>query len=238
MNFTKGRPAFTLIELLVVIAIIAILAAILFPVFAQAREKARQTACISNLKNIGTATMMYIQDYDEIYPLGYMYDGTNWGGTMWTVGLAPYLQKYGETNTNFVNGELTGGASVLACPSFRPSLNAGGGAIRNGIGYAVNKTQLNTPWNTGLPAGLQGFGGVSQASLTAPANLVAFAETAVVGANGDANIARTARSRSNRFGGPTSPTRPPAGTSMSPEALPVRATATTSAAAAPTSATL
>jgi prepilin-type N-terminal cleavage/methylation domain-containing protein/prepilin-type processing-associated H-X9-DG protein len=59
------RGGFTLIELLVVIAIIAILAAILFPVFAQARAKARQIACLSNMKQIGTAMMMYAQDYDE-----------------------------------------------------------------------------------------------------------------------------------------------------------------------------
>jgi prepilin-type N-terminal cleavage/methylation domain-containing protein/prepilin-type processing-associated H-X9-DG protein len=65
-GFASG---FTLIELLVVIAIIAILAAILFPVFAQAREKARQTSCLSNLKQQGTATYMYVQDYDEMYPL-------------------------------------------------------------------------------------------------------------------------------------------------------------------------
>ncbi len=65
----RSRNAFTLIELLVVIAIIAILAAILFPVFAQAREKARQTACLSNLKQIGTGVMMYVQDYDETYPI-------------------------------------------------------------------------------------------------------------------------------------------------------------------------
>jgi len=64
------KRGFTLIELLVVIAIIAILAAILFPVFARAREKARQTSCTSNLKQIGLASIMYAQDYDEKYPPG------------------------------------------------------------------------------------------------------------------------------------------------------------------------
>src|SRR5438105_1513752 len=65
---SRRRAAFTLIELLVVIAIIAILAAILFPVFAQARENARQTACLSNAKQLGLALQMYTQDYDEVVP--------------------------------------------------------------------------------------------------------------------------------------------------------------------------
>lgn len=70
------RNGFTLIELLVVIAIIAILAAILFPVFAQARAKARQTACLSNLKQLGLAYMMYAQDYDEVSP--HIPDDADW----------------------------------------------------------------------------------------------------------------------------------------------------------------
>jgi prepilin-type N-terminal cleavage/methylation domain-containing protein/prepilin-type processing-associated H-X9-DG protein len=64
----SGRNAFTLIEILVVVAIISILAAILFPVFARARENARRSSCMSNLKQMGIAMMMYVQDYDETYP--------------------------------------------------------------------------------------------------------------------------------------------------------------------------
>jgi prepilin-type N-terminal cleavage/methylation domain-containing protein/prepilin-type processing-associated H-X9-DG protein len=68
----QRRKGFTLIELLVVIAIIAILAAILFPVFAQARDKARSASCLSNMKQIGLAVMMYAQDYDETEPPAYV----------------------------------------------------------------------------------------------------------------------------------------------------------------------
>src|SRR5579863_5184611 len=64
-NPRSARSGFTLIELLIVIAVIAILAALLFPVFSQAREKARQTACLSNLKQMGLGVTMYAQDYDE-----------------------------------------------------------------------------------------------------------------------------------------------------------------------------
>ncbi len=72
------RRAFTLIELLVVIAIIAILAAILFPVFAQAREQARSISCVSNLSQIGLAVHMYAEDYDEVFPMGGYTAQRNW----------------------------------------------------------------------------------------------------------------------------------------------------------------
>jgi prepilin-type N-terminal cleavage/methylation domain-containing protein/prepilin-type processing-associated H-X9-DG protein len=86
----QSRKAFTLIELLVVIAIIAILAAILFPVFAQAREKARQTSCLSNMKQLATAIQMYTQDYDEVLPYACP---DHWWGTIWGVNLQPYIKN-------------------------------------------------------------------------------------------------------------------------------------------------
>src|SRR5512132_453119 len=85
VGHSGGRRGFTLIELLVVIAIIAILAAILFPVFAQAREKARQATCSSNLNQIGKAMLMYTQDYDEVLP---PYQ-TDWS----TVVIQPYIKN-------------------------------------------------------------------------------------------------------------------------------------------------
>ncbi len=84
----RKRNAFTLIELLVVIAIIAILAAILFPVFAKAREKARQTSCASNEKQIGLAMLQYVQDYDETY----CYREIT-GLQTWKVALMPYIKS-------------------------------------------------------------------------------------------------------------------------------------------------
>ena len=94
---SSNRRAFTLIELLVVIAIIAILAAILFPVFAQAREKARQTACLSNEKQIGMGIMMYAQDNDETYPNANPPTPAINGGTgpylSWDQQIAPYVKN-------------------------------------------------------------------------------------------------------------------------------------------------
>src|SRR5215470_7938316 len=92
------RTGFTLIELLVVIAIIAILAAILFPVFAQARSKARAISCLSNMKQLGLGMMMYVQDYDETYPTSW----NAWGQTsawgiypqVWCDMIYPYVKNY------------------------------------------------------------------------------------------------------------------------------------------------
>jgi prepilin-type N-terminal cleavage/methylation domain-containing protein/prepilin-type processing-associated H-X9-DG protein len=105
------RKGFTLIELLVVIAIIAILAAILFPVFAQAREKARAISCVSNVKQLVTANMMYLQDYDESlnYYFSGWYDANTGTGGQWWWRLQPYIKNWGAFSCPSVknNSEAT-----------------------------------------------------------------------------------------------------------------------------------
>jgi prepilin-type N-terminal cleavage/methylation domain-containing protein len=96
----RKQRGFTLIELLVVIAIIAILAAILFPVFAQAREAARRASCVSNLRQLGTATMLYTQDYDEMFPK--LEDGSAARMTVANL-LDPYIRT-SKRNVNDLGG--------------------------------------------------------------------------------------------------------------------------------------
>ena len=115
MHHPTNRKGFTLIELLVVIAIIAILAAILFPVFAQAREKARGISCISNMKQIGTGLMMYAQDFDESYPRGWYLEPDNITRTTWRTVLTPYI-KNGTSQTGENNEEVMSGG-IWRCPS-------------------------------------------------------------------------------------------------------------------------
>ena len=117
---SRKTIAFTLIELLVVIAIIAILAAILFPVFAQAREKARATSCLSNLKQVGTGIMMYTQDYDENYPLQ----------SNDAYGQSPYAQEDSPGRMSWMGGVQTylKSIGVMQCPS-SPAKTAAGDSV-------------------------------------------------------------------------------------------------------------
>jgi prepilin-type N-terminal cleavage/methylation domain-containing protein/prepilin-type processing-associated H-X9-DG protein len=106
----SSRKGFTLIELLVVIAIISILAAILFPVFAKAREKARAITCLSNMRQIGLGIAMYVQDYDETFPMDQYYYGPNLENWVpYSQVIAPYI-KNGDSS-------LVPHGGVYNCPS-------------------------------------------------------------------------------------------------------------------------
>ncbi|RYX84340.1 DUF1559 domain-containing protein [bacterium] len=128
------KSAFTLIELLVVIAIIAILAAILFPVFARARENARRSSCQSNMKQIGLGIMQYTQDYDERMPPRLI--NANGVLTNWQNMIQPYVKSYqlfqcpsNTKNTNPLDNDATG----LSRVSYAPNVDGGGsnGAVGN-----------------------------------------------------------------------------------------------------------
>lgn len=131
----RTRSGFTLIELLVVIAIIAILAAILFPVFAQAREKARQTSCLSNGKQIGTALYMYVQDNDETMPTSIPPTTSINGGTFGYWARIPYdsqLRSYIKSD------------AVFGCPSHNPSLR---GPVASGSPPMWDGSYIPSPKN-------------------------------------------------------------------------------------------
>ena len=150
-NSKSIRYGFTLIELLVVIAIIAILAAILFPVFAKVREKARQTACASNLKQIGLGIIQYVQDNDERYPVGAQGAplGQGWGGPVY-----PYVKS----------------TQVFKCPDDPNKAQEGPDEYH--VSYAANFNFLRTdPGSANDP-----HPGQALASLTSPAKTVFLCE--------------------------------------------------------------
>jgi prepilin-type N-terminal cleavage/methylation domain-containing protein/prepilin-type processing-associated H-X9-DG protein len=162
VSFRKPQSGFTLIELLVVIAIIAILAAILFPVFAQAREKARQASCLSNEKQIGLALLMYVQDYDEQFPVGSKLGFLNGAGTV-----NPYAEGVGWAGQVY---PYTKSAQILKCPDDSTSnVNASGGvAALYPASYLYNRNIALNP---------------ADASFSAAATTVALAEVKGVQAN-------------------------------------------------------
>jgi len=174
------RTGFTLIELLVVIAIITILAAILFPVFAKAREKARQTSCLSNLKQLGTAALMYAQDYDEMFVPYFTSVNQYWCGfravPKWDTSrslLAPYTK----------NGQ------IQKCPSFTAK------SVGYECGYGYNWVYIGglldpVTWSYGPPASL--------GELVTPSMTAVFGDSEVdwsVGTGPQESIAITAPSQ-------------------------------------------
>jgi len=166
----KEFKGFTLIELLVVIAIIAILAAILFPVFAQAREKARQSTCLSNMKQIGLAITMYIEDYDQTYPTAYRYkngaSSAN-GYIHWSGATQPYIKNW----------------KIFVCPShpakgFVPT----NGSSFDGTGIDDQAPKLAYICNEAimprkkLDAAMDNANVISETYLDAPSDIILIAE--------------------------------------------------------------
>lgn len=171
----RHRRAFTLIELLVVIAIIAILAAILFPVFAQAREKARAAACLSNQKQIALAVLQYSQDYDETLPVAG--DGQECRGR-WQWQLYSYV-KNGQVFTCPDFGDqpwdvnsYNKSASNVGCPNLYQHDSTGGGYGWNNDLHYMNGTRADTG------------PGFYLASIKKPAETILVGDTGILAANG------------------------------------------------------
>lgn len=190
----RRQNAFTLIELLVVIAIIAILAAILFPVFAQAREKARATACMSNCKQTGLALTMYTQDYDEFIPtvdktpyIGLDGTASKQSYINWTALLMPYVKswqmfncpddsrKWASTTTAANENNTASGNDPYNCfDNLNPTGRCVGYAWDSGFVEDAGMG-LYTPYTVDA-AGYNVYPGRLIATIAAPANMVAFGD--------------------------------------------------------------
>jgi prepilin-type N-terminal cleavage/methylation domain-containing protein/prepilin-type processing-associated H-X9-DG protein len=185
-----GKSAgFTLIELLVVIAIIAILAAILFPVFAQAREKARQTSCLSNVKQIGLGVMMYTQDYDEQYPI----DASSGGSLGWPGAKDPCSKWNPDWRIEAKTAPYVKNTDIFFCPSSREYSLVTWSASRGVcswrawgypdfmcyVGDASRGKSLSYGWNQGVFFGDQcAAPSRSLASVVAPASKIMMSDAA------------------------------------------------------------
>ena len=163
------RRGFTLIELLVAIAIIAILAAILFPVFARARDKAREASCTSNLKQIGLAMMMYVQDYDEMFPRFYMGPASGRAFSYYDV-IAPYtmneqIQICPSGHWTYPGGGSTGWRRdfISGTGPYRHDMASSYAAVRSGRAVRMSPFVQGTP--------------VAMAEVVRPAETVMFFET-------------------------------------------------------------
>lgn len=162
----RDRRGFTLIELLVVIAIIAILAAILFPVFAKAREKARQTACLSNMKQIGLGMMMYMDDYDGVYPPHYTTNPAGSSGpySAWPQMVYAYIKN----------------SQIFVCPDrsdLTPMTDPG---ALTATAYSQAQTQVTYGMNYWLDSYY--YKDATESGIALPAETVWFAENAPTGA--------------------------------------------------------
>jgi len=176
MLMNSQKRGFTLIELLVVIAIIAILAAILFPVFSRAREQARKAACLSNAKQIGTALMMYAQDWDETLPFWRTpcHGDANYppGGLYWTEQIYPYVKNWdifkcpsaAQTNGEWMANCYPGQRGVPPRPQNNIVCN-----------YGFNEIIENT--DGGWPPNCGRIGGARLATFAAPSETVVIADS-------------------------------------------------------------
>lgn len=171
----KRNHAFTLIELLVVIAIIAILAAILFPVFAQAKAAAKRTSELSNIKQLSLAAIMYNGDNDDVFPTSILYDAWDRSDQWPTMCWAPRLSPYIKSQAMF-RSPLDSGAGPLWSAFFGPWLSFAPNSLAGGIPAGDNQTfGVFAAWNNDWAT--QGWwknSAVNGTAVTAPAETIMF----------------------------------------------------------------